>query len=79
MKRIYCIERWWQDHEPCRDGWWGMRDWETCKIGKYSFVTEYEDEEEFKKDLFADIDNCEIISEVFIKEVPDNYIPTIKL
>lgn len=79
MKKIYCIERWWKDTEPCRDAWWGIVDWETCKIGKYSFVTEYEDEEKFKQDLINDINDCTVISEVFVKVVHDDYMPVIRL
>ena len=74
MKNIYCIERWMDESEPVRDGWWGFFGiWEYYKIGKFSYVTEYEDEEEFKKELVNDIAHGGIISDVFIREVPDDY------
>ena len=42
-------------------------------MGKFSFVTEYEDEEEFKQSIVDRINNCVPITDIFIKEVPDDY------
>lgn len=77
MKKIYCIERWMNENEPVRDGWFGGNEW--WKINKFSFVQEFEDEEEFKNELVKLIDQGDIVSNVFIKEVEDGYEPLIRL
>ena len=78
MKKIYCVEEWMSESEPVR-GWSCYDPFRLWSVGKFSFITEYEDEEEFKKSIVNRIDNCVPITNIFIKEVPDNYIPIIKL
>lgn len=72
MKKVYCIERWikeyWEDPlcERSRDGsLWGRID--PWKIGCYDTVNEYENESEFKQDLYNIINKGGIISKVYIK------------
>lgn len=77
MKKIFCVERWLSETEPSRDGWFYGNEW--WKIGKFSFIEEYEDEERFKETLTRMIDSGEIVSSVFIKMEPDNYKPRITL
>lgn len=77
MKKIYCVERWMSETEPSRDGWFYENEW--WKIGKFSFVEEYDDEEQFKEAITRMIDRCEIVSRVFIKMEPKDYKPRITL
>ena len=77
MKKIYCVEEWMNEGEETRG--WFLDPFRTWSIGKFSFVTEYEDEEEFKKSIVNRIDNCIPITDIFIKEVEDDYEPLIRM
>ena len=85
-KQIYCIETWWheQNHlgypkESFRDGsFWGCME-TPWKIGCWDFIQEFEDEEQFKKELLNIINGGGIIGKVFIEEKPDDYKTAIKL
>lgn len=71
MKKIYCVEEWMDEYEYVRG--WFYDPFRTWSMGKFSFVTEYEDEEEFKQSIVDRINNCVPITDIFIKEVPDDY------
>lgn len=84
MKKIYCIEIWRKDSDGCpkeyfRDGsFWGTLE-TSWKVGCFDFVQEFDSEEEFTKEILNIINNCGIIGKAWIKEVDDNYNPSIKL
>lgn len=79
MKKIYCIEQYHDGDEPVRDGgfWESIED--PWKIGRFPIVQEYDDEEKFKSDLMALINDGNVISKVFVKNVADDYEPTLKI
>lgn len=84
MKKIYCIETWWKDmdsypKEYFRDGsFWGIAE-TPWKLGCFDFIQEFDSEEEFKEEILHIINSSGIIGKVWIKEVDDNYKPSIKL
>ena len=80
MKTVYCIEQWWkEDDDHFRDGsFWGLpEDW--WKLGHFPVLYEFDDEEEFRKELKRIIDGCGIIGKVYHKEMPDDYNPSMKI
>lgn len=72
MKKIYCVEEWWLENEPVRDLFWSNIE-EPWKLGRFSFVNEFDDEEKFKKHILSIINTCGVIGKIWIKEEPDNY------
>lgn len=78
MKNIYCIEEWWLENEPIKDLFWSNIE-EPWKIGKFSFINEFDDEDEFKEYLLNIINTGGVIGKTWIKKVEDNYITSIKL
>lgn len=78
MKNIYCVEEWWLENEPVRASFRKNIE-EPWKLGRFSFVNEFDDEEKFKKHILNIINTCGVISKIWIKEVNDNYKISIKL
>jgi hypothetical protein len=78
MKKIYCVEEWWLENEPVRDLFWSNIE-EPWKLGRFSFVNEFDDEEKFKKHILSIINTCGVIGKIWIKEEPDNYNASIIL
>ena len=78
MKKIYCIEEWLKsDDEHFRDGsFWGIME-EPWKLGAFEVVHEFDNEEDFKNEIINIINSCGIIGKVYIKDMPDNYMPLI--
>ena len=78
MKNIYCVEEWWLENGPVRDIFWSNIE-EPWKLGRFSFVNEFDDEDKFKKHILNTIQRCGVLGKVWIKEEPDNYNASIKL
>ena len=78
MKKIYCVEEWWLENEPVRDSFWENIE-EPWKLGRFSFVNEFDDEEKFKEHILNTIQRCGVLGKVWIKEESDNYNASIKL
>ena len=78
MKKIYCVEEWWLENEPVRDLFWSNIG-EPWKLGRFSFVNEFDDEEKFKEHILSIINTCGVIGKIWIKEEPDNYNASIIL
>lgn len=78
MKNIYCIEEWWLENEPIKDLFWSNIE-EPWKMGRFSFINEFDDEDEFKEYLLNTINTGGVIGKTWIKKVEDNYITSIKL
>lgn len=72
MKKIYCVEEWWLENEPVRDLFWSNIE-EPWKLGRFSFVNEFDDEEKFKEHILSVINTCGVVGKIWIKEEPDNY------
>lgn len=70
MKKVYCIEFWYDDQfESFRDGsFWGCikTPW---KFGLTDIIEEYDTEDEFKDRILEIINNCGVIGKAFIKEI----------
>lgn len=84
MKNIYCIEKWSIEDQDIHRKYNNECEFWNCieepwKIGCWSFIEEYDNEEEFKTDLMNIINHGGIVGKVFIKEVDDAYEPSIKL
>lgn len=80
MKKIYCIEQWWKSGDDhLKDGtFWGIME-DPWKIGAFDVVHEFDNEEDFKNELLKIINNDGTIGKVYIKEMPDDYEPTLHL
>jgi len=78
MKNIYCVEEWWLENEPVRDSFWCNIE-EPWKLGRFSFVNEFDDENKFKEYILNVVNTCGVIAKVWIKKEPDNYNTSIKL
>ena len=78
MKKIYCVEEWWLENEPVRDSFWSIIE-EPWKLGRFSFVNEFDDEEKFKEHILSVINTCGVVGKIWIKEVNDDYEPALKL
>ena len=78
MKKIYCVEEWWLENGPVRDIFWSNIE-EPWKLGRFSFVNEFDDEEKFKEHILNVINTCGVVGKIWIKEEPDNYNASIKL
>lgn len=87
MKKVYCIEEWWiepdapypknfVDIDDC--SFWSSleRPW---KSHMWSFVQEFDSEDDFKNELVRIIDSGGTIGRVWIKEVADDYECSLKL
>ena len=84
MKKIYCVEKWWLEDKELYNKYNNNCEFWNCieepwKIGRWSFVEEYDDEETFKNDLLNLLNRDCVISKVYIKYVPDDYKPAIRL
>ena len=78
MKKIYCVEEWWLENEPVRDLFWANIE-EPWKLGRFSFVNEFDDEEKFKEHILNVVNDCGVVGKIWIKEEDDNYEPLMKL
>ena len=78
MKNIYCIEEWWLEDESVKDLFWSNIE-EPWKLGRFSFINEFDNEDEFKEYILNAINTCGTIGKIWIKEVDDNYKISIKL
>lgn len=83
MKKIYCIEEWCKFEDGpkgiFRDGsLWGCHE-TPWKIGCDDILHEFDNEKEFTEKILSIIEKGGIIGKVYIKEMPDDYKPTLHL